>query len=104
MGRANAWTSEVDWQTGRWQERQQQARHHEWRPPAPRGVLAKRPLTFFEVLYSGFRLLRFIPGLTIGAALIVFTLWTLLLTAVAGTALWGGGCRRPAPTCLASNK
>ncbi|MGO2861456.1 MAG: hypothetical protein ACTIC1_09885 [Brevibacterium sp.] len=82
MGRANAWTSEVNWQTGRWQERQQEAGHHEWRPPAPRGVLAKRPLTFFEVLDSGFRLLRFIPGLTIGAALIVFTLWTLLLTAV----------------------
>lgn len=84
MGRSNAWTSEVDWQTGQWQRRQQGPTHHEWHPPSPRGVLAKRPLTFFEVLDSGFRLLRFIPGLTIGAALIVFTLWTLLLT-TAGT-------------------
>ncbi|MCF2588571.1 hypothetical protein [Brevibacterium sp. UCMA 11752] len=82
MGRSNAWTSEVDWQTGQWQRRGQGPTHHEWHPPSPRGVLAKRPLTFFEVLDSGFRLLRFIPGLTIGAALIVFTLWTLLLTAV----------------------
>lgn len=84
MGRSNAWTSEVDWQTGQWQRRDQGPTHHEWHPPSPRGVLAKRPLTFFEVLDSGFRLLRFIPGLTIGAALIVFTLWSLVLTA-AGT-------------------
>ncbi|WP_193070753.1 MULTISPECIES: hypothetical protein [unclassified Brevibacterium] len=82
MGRSNAWTSEVDWQTGQWQRRDQGPTHHEWHPPSPRGVLAKRPLTFFEVLDSGFRLLRFIPGLTIGAALIVFTLWSLVLTAV----------------------
>lgn len=82
MGRANAWTSEVDWQTGQWQRREHGPTHHEWQRPSPRGVLAKRPLTFFEVLDSGFRLLRFIPGLTIGAALIVFTLWTLLLTAI----------------------
>ncbi|SMX88991.1 hypothetical protein [Brevibacterium antiquum] len=82
MGRSNAWTSEVDWQTGQWQRRDQGPTHHEWHPPSPRGVLAKRPLTFFEVLDSGFRLLRFVPGLTIGAALIVFTLWTLVLTAV----------------------
>ncbi|WP_231446655.1 hypothetical protein [Brevibacterium zhoupengii] len=82
MGRSNAWTSEVDWQTGQWQRRDQGPTHHEWHPPSPRGVLAKRPLTFFEVLDSGFRLLRFIPGLTIGAALIVFTLWTLILTAL----------------------
>ncbi|GAA1849443.1 hypothetical protein [Brevibacterium marinum] len=82
MGRSNAWTSEVDWQTGQWQQRGQGPTHHEWHPPSPRGILAKRPLTFFEVLDSGFRLLRFIPGLTIGAALIVFTLWTLVLTAV----------------------
>lgn len=82
MGRSNAWTSEVDWQTGQWQRRDQGPTHHEWHPPSPRGILAKRPLTFFEVLDSGFRLLRFIPGLTIGAALIVFTLWTLILTAL----------------------
>ena len=82
MRRSNAWTSEVDWQTGQWKRRDQGPTHHEWQPPSPRGILAKRPLTFFEVLDSGFRLLRFIPGLTIGAALIVFTLWTLLLTAI----------------------
>lgn len=82
MERSNAWTSEVDWQTGQWQRRDQGPTHHEWHPPSPRGVLAKRPLTFFEVLDSGFRLLRFVPGLTIGAALIVFTLWTLVLTAL----------------------
>lgn len=82
MGRSNAWTSEVNWQTGQWQRRDQGPTHHEWHPPSARGVLAKRPLTFFEVLDSGFRLLRFVPGLTIGAALIVFTLWTLILTAV----------------------
>lgn len=82
MGRSNAWTSEVNWQTGQWQRRDQGPTHHEWHPPSARGVLAKRPLTFFEVLDSGFRLLRFVPGLTIGAALIVFTLWSLVLTAV----------------------
>ena len=82
MGRSNAWTSEVDWQTGQWQRRDQGPTHHEWHPPSPRGVLAKRPLTFFEVLDSGFRLLRFIPGLTIGAGLIVFSLSTLVLTAL----------------------
>ncbi|WP_309132478.1 hypothetical protein [Brevibacterium sp.] len=82
MGRSNAWTSEVDWTTGQWQERRQTPPHRGWRPPTPRGVLAKRPLTFFEVLDSGFRLLRFDPGLTIGSALIVFSLWTLALTAV----------------------
>ena len=82
MERSNAWTSEVDWQTGQWQGRDQGRTHREWHPPSPRGILAKRPLTFFEVLDSGFRLLRFIPGLTIGAALIVFTLWTLVLTSL----------------------
>lgn len=86
MGRLNAWTSEVNWQTGQWQRREQRPTHHGWQRPSPRGVLAKRPLTFVEVLDSGFRLLRFVPGLTIGSALIVFTLWTLLIAA-AGTLL-----------------
>lgn len=86
MGRSNAWTSEVNWHTGQWQRRDQAPTHYGWQRPSPRGVLAKRPLTFLEVLDSGFRLLRFIPGLTIGSALIVFTLWTLLLTSV-GTLL-----------------
>lgn len=84
MGHMNAWTSEVNWQTGQWQQRtnHQAPTHHEWHRPSPRGVLAKRPLTFFEVLDSGFRLLRHIPALSIGTPLIIFTLWTLALTAV----------------------
>ncbi|WP_166971016.1 hypothetical protein [Brevibacterium atlanticum] len=84
MGRSNAWTSEVDWHTGRWQMRSPSPHRQGWRPPPPRGLLPKRPLTFIEALDSGFRLLRFVPGLSIGSSLIVFTLWTLLLTA-AGT-------------------
>ncbi|WP_209325296.1 hypothetical protein [Brevibacterium renqingii] len=84
MGRSNAWTSEVDWHTGRWQMRSPSPRPHDWRPPPPRGLLPKRALTFIEALDSGFRLLRFVPGLSIGSSLIVFTLWSLLLTA-AGT-------------------
>lgn len=82
MGRSNAWTSEVDWHTGRWQARTASAPHHSWAPPPPRGLLPKRPLTFIEALDSGFRLLRFAPGLSIGSSLIVFTLWSLLLTAI----------------------
>jgi hypothetical protein len=82
MARANAWTSEVDWHTGRWQVRSEHPRPRGWRPPPPRGLLPKRPLTFIEALDSGFRLLRFVPGLSIGSALIVYTLWSLLLTAL----------------------
>lgn len=82
MGRSNAWTSEVDWHTGRWQPRSASPTHRGWTPPPPRGLLPKRPLTFIEALDSGFRLLRFVPGLSIGSSLIVFTLWSLLLTAV----------------------
>ena len=81
MGAKNAWTSQVDWHTGRWQARGPAPSPRPWQPPLRRGVLPKRPLTFFEVLDSGFRLLRFVPGPAIGAPLIVFTLWTLLLTA-----------------------
>lgn len=86
MRRTNAWTSEVDWETGRWRRRSPGPPHREWQPPSPHGVLAKRPLTFFEVLDSGFRLLRFAPGATVGASLILFSLWTLVLVAI-GTAL-----------------
>lgn len=82
MGRTNAWTSEVDWHTGRWQMRSPNPRRQGWRPPPPRGLLPKRPQTFVEALDSGFRLLRFVPGLSIGSSLIVFTLWSLLLTAL----------------------
>jgi hypothetical protein len=82
MGRSNAWTSEVDWHTGRWQPRSASPAHRGWTPPPPRGLLPKRPLTFIEALDSGFRLLRFVPGLSIGSALIVFALWSLLLTAI----------------------
>ena len=87
MARSNAWASEVDWHTGRWQMRSGTPRPRGWHPPPPRGLLPKRPLTFVEALDSGFRLLRFIPGLSIGSSLIVFTLWSLLLTAI-GTAVW----------------
>lgn len=88
MGRTNAWTSQVNWHTGRWQPRGPAPGPQPWSPPLRRGILAKRPLTFFEVLDSGFRLLRFAPGPAIGAPLIVLSLWTLLLTAVgAGLAL-----------------
>ncbi len=86
MGRTNAWTSQVNWHTGRWQTRGPAPGPRPWSPPLRRGILAKRPLTFFEVLDSGFRLLRFAPGPAIGAPLIVLSLWTLLLTAV-GTGL-----------------
>lgn len=82
MGRSNAWTSEVDWHTGRWQPRSASPTHRGWTAPPPRGLLPKRPLTFIEALDSGFRLLRFVPGLSIGSSLIVFTVWSLLLTAV----------------------
>src|SRR5699024_8353116 len=82
MARSNAWASEVDWHTGRWQMRSGTPRPRGWHPPPPRGLLPKRPLTFVEALDSGFRLLRFIPGLSIGSSLIVFTLWTILLTAI----------------------
>ena len=82
MGQTNAWTSEVDWRTGRWQPRSPSPPSRGWQPPPPRGLLPKRPLTFIEALDSGFRLLRFIPTLSIGSSLIVFTLWSLLLTAI----------------------
>ena len=82
MARSNAWASEVDWHTGRWRMRSGSPRPRGWHPPPPRGLLPKRPLTFVEALDSGFRLLRFIPGLSIGSSLIVFTLWSLLLTAI----------------------
>ncbi|MGC2940313.1 MULTISPECIES: hypothetical protein [unclassified Brevibacterium] len=82
MGQTNAWTSEVDWQTGQWQRRSPSPPSRRWQPPPPRGLLPKRPLTFIEALDSGFRLLRFIPTLSVGSALIVFTLWSLLLAAI----------------------
>src|SRR5699024_6281873 len=82
MARSNAWASEVDWHTGRWQMRSGTPRPRGWHPPPPRGLLPKRPLTFVEALDSGFRLLRFIPGLSIGSSLILSTLWSLLVTAI----------------------
>ncbi|WP_152347852.1 hypothetical protein [Brevibacterium sp. CFH 10365] len=82
MGQTNAWTSEVDWHTGRWQRRSPSPPSRGWQPPPPRGLLPKRPLTFIEALDSGFRLLRFIPSLSVGSSLIVFALWSLLLTAI----------------------
>ena len=82
MGQTNAWTSEVDWHTGRWQRRSPSPPSRGWQPAPPRGLLPKRPLTFIEALDSGFRLLRFIPTLSVGSSLIVFSLWSLLLTAV----------------------
>lgn len=82
MGQTNAWTSEVDWHTGRWQRRSPSPPSRGWQPPPPRGLLPKRPLTFIEALDSGFRLLRFVPALSIGSSLIVFSLWSLLLTAI----------------------
>ena len=82
MGQTNAWTSEVDWHTGRWQRRSPSPPSRGWQPPPPRGLLPKRPLTFIEALDSGFRLLRFIPTLSVGSSLIVFSLWSLLITAI----------------------
>lgn len=82
MGQTNAWTSEVDWHTGRWQRRSPSPPSRGWQPPPPRGLLPKRPLTFIEALDSGFRLMRFIPTLSVGSSLIVFSLWSLLLTAI----------------------
>ena len=82
MGQTNAWTSEVDWHTGRWQRRSPSPPSRGWQPPPQRGLLPKRPLTFIEALDSGFRLLRFIPTLSVGSSLIVFSLWSLLLTAI----------------------
>ena len=82
MGQTNAWTSEVDWHTGRWQRRSPSPPSRGWQPTPPRGLLPKRPLTFIEALDSGFRLLRFIPTLSVGSSLIVFSLWSLLLTAI----------------------
>jgi hypothetical protein len=82
MGQTNAWTSEVDWHTGRWQRRSPSPPSRGWQPPPPRGLLPKRPLTFIEALDSGFRLLRFVPALSIGSSLLVFSLWSLLLTAI----------------------
>ena len=82
MGQTNAWTSEVDWHTGRWQRRSPSPPSRGWQPAPPRGLLPKRPLTFIEALDSGVRLLRFIPTLSVGSSLIVFSLWSLLLTAI----------------------
>lgn len=82
MGQTNAWTSEVDWHTGRWQRRSPSPPSRGWQPTPPRGLLPKRPLTFIEALDSGFRLLRFIPTLSVGSSFIVFSLWSLLLTAI----------------------
>ena len=82
MGQTNAWNSEVDWHTGRWQRRSPSPPSRGWQPAPPRGLLPKRPLTFIEALDSGFRLLRFIPTLSVGSSLIVFSLWSLLLTAI----------------------
>ena len=82
MGQTNAWNSEVDWHTGRWQRRSPSPPSRGWQPAPPRGLLPKRPLTFIEALDSGVRLLRFIPTLSVGSSLIVFSLWSLLLTAI----------------------
>lgn len=82
------WNAQVDWRTGTLRARTPGAgrRTGAWRPPPQPGTMPKRPLTFFETLDGGFRLLRFAPGSTFGIALIVQTL-TALLVALAITAV-----------------
>src|SRR5699024_1359972 len=82
LAQSNAWASEVDWHTGRWQMRSGSPRPRGWRPPRPRGLLPKRPLTFVEALDPGLRPLRLLPGLGIGSSLPVLPLWSPRLTAV----------------------
>lgn len=83
-----SWDARTDWRTGRHVPRDPQRVRTTWRTAPQPGVLSRRPLKFFEGLDGGFRLLRFAPALTVGLALIVFTLWTLLIGAIAAGIVW----------------
>lgn len=86
--RSAAWDAVMDWRTGTHTPRPPTRPRPVWQPaPAP-GVISRRPLRFFESLDGGFRLLRFAPALTVGLALIVFTLWMLALGALAAGLVW----------------
>ncbi|GAA4285133.1 hypothetical protein GCM10022261_26640 [Brevibacterium daeguense] len=78
----------MNWRTGRHELRDPEPIRSLWRPAPEPGVLARRPQRFFEGLDGGFRLLRFAPALTVGLALIVFTLWALALAALGSAVVW----------------
>ncbi|WP_051297929.1 hypothetical protein [Brevibacterium album] len=85
-----AWSAQVDWRSGTLRAAPERRPVTAWRRPPQPGTLPKRPLTFFETLDGGFRLLRGAPGATFGIALLVQTL-AALLVALALTALAVGG-------------
>jgi hypothetical protein len=86
--RGAAWDARMNWRTGRHEARPPGRVRPQWRPAPQPGVIARRPLRFFEGLDGGFRLIRFAPALTVGLALIVFTLWALALAALGSAVVW----------------
>lgn len=85
---AGDWGSVVDWRAGILAERTQSRPRTGWRPAPQPGALPKRPLTFFEVLDAGFRLLRVSPSATVGSAALVCALLALTGAAAAAAAIW----------------
>lgn len=85
---AQSWNETTDWNTGRHVPLTQTPARPAWRRPAEPGTLSKRPLRFFEALDGGFRLLRAYPATTFGVSLIITSLWTLVLLALASLAIW----------------
>lgn len=85
-----AWTVRTDWRTGARVPAPAVRPRPQWQAPPTPGVLSRRPLRFFEGLDGGFRLIRFAPALTVGLSAIVFTLWTLAITAAISGIAWAG--------------
>lgn len=83
-----AWDAQTDWATGRWQPRSQTRTRPAWQPAPKPGVLSKRPMRFAESLDAGFRLLRFSPGVSVGTAMIVLTLFLLAVSAAVAGLIW----------------
>lgn len=83
-----AWDAQTDWTTGRWQPRSQTRTRPAWQPAPKPGVLSKRPMRFAESLDAGFRLLRFSPGVSVGTAMIVLTLFLLAVSAAVAGLIW----------------
>lgn len=83
-----AWDAQTDWATGRWHPRTETRTRPAWQPAPQPGVLSKRPMRFAESLDAGFRLLRFSPGVSVGTAMIVLTLFLLAVSAAVAGLIW----------------
>lgn len=83
-----AWDAQTDWTTGRWRPRPAARVRAIWQPAPQPGELPKRPLRLAEILDSGFRLLRYSPGVSVGAAMITLTLLLLAFGALVAGIGW----------------